>query len=315
MYWLQNKLKLEFTSGKKELGNFCEQYGVAPLRAPSNPKSKKAFSKGRKNYKKYKSYKDHKNDNSDFYQSKKKGKKAYKPYKKHHKKPTNQKEVKCYKCGKNGHYANKCKVEEKINQLRNLDISKELQDFLITSLQNILLNSEIEETQSSYDDSSEVDINQLDHSSSSQVDSEEECIGLDFCNCNICKTINVLTNTQANTLITILDKMEDSESKNAFMRQIKDIVMEDASTPIKQNKIEFKEIMGMFKPPAKAITTQDLQAEIKTLKQEINTLKNREEEFEVRLLELEGRMIIQQQNLETHKKILQNWRKWRKLYP
>lgn len=66
------------------------------------------------------------------------------------------KDVKYYKCGRFGHYANKCKMQEKINQLGNLDISKELKESSIYTLKNILLNSEEEEEDgsSSYEESS-----------------------------------------------------------------------------------------------------------------------------------------------------------------
>lgn len=57
---------------------------------------------------------------------------------------------------------------------------------------------------------------------------------------NYNKRIGDLTNNQANTVIGILDKMEDLESKQAFMRQIhkNDI-----------HKIEFKDVMDLFKNP------------------------------------------------------------------
>lgn len=46
-----------------------------------------------------------------------------------------------------------------------------------------------------------------------------------FCNCYSCnKIINILTNHQDNTLIGILDKIEECESNNAFMRQIKNFI-------------------------------------------------------------------------------------------
>ena len=80
-----------------------------------------------------------------------------------------------------------------------------------------MLNSEEEDISSSYEESSYKEIRQIKNSEESNSDSDE-CLGIDFCNCNSCnKIINILTNYQANTLIGILDKMEESESKNAFM--------------------------------------------------------------------------------------------------
>jgi hypothetical protein len=53
-YKLQNKIKNEKANNKREMGSFCEQYGATPIRAPSNPKSKKkSLSKNKKNLSKY----------------------------------------------------------------------------------------------------------------------------------------------------------------------------------------------------------------------------------------------------------------------
>lgn len=60
-------------------------------------------------------------------------------------------DVKYYKCGRFGHYEDKCKMQEKINQLENLDISEELKESLIT-IKNILLNFEEEDSSSSYEE-------------------------------------------------------------------------------------------------------------------------------------------------------------------
>jgi hypothetical protein len=277
------------------MGSFCEQYGATPLRAPSKSKNKKPASKGRNNFRYHK--KQFYKDKPEFYKKPYKKNYGKKPYRKYNNKSKpKDKDVKCYKYGRFGHYANKCKVQEKINQLSNLDISEELKESLITTLNNILLNSE-EEGSSTSEESSYEEIHQIDNSEKTDDDSDE-CLGLDFCNCDNCnKIINVLTNNQANTLIGILDKMENSESKNAFMRQIKNIIDENDISKKNIHKVEFKNVMDLFKKPVeKTVSIKDLQEEISNLKNEIRILKTRDDEIEIKLLELQGNMIIQNQS-------------------
>jgi hypothetical protein len=121
-YKLQNKIKNEKANNRKEMGSFCEQYGATPIRAPSNPKSKKkSFSNNKKKFSKHYK-KDNYQENKKFYKNPKR-KNSKKPYQKSSNK---NKDIKCYKCGRFGHYANDCRVKEKIQQISNLDISEEL---------------------------------------------------------------------------------------------------------------------------------------------------------------------------------------------
>ncbi|XP_050898032.1 uncharacterized protein LOC127104936 [Lathyrus oleraceus] len=239
------KSKNENMSNRREMGSFCKQYGATPLRAPGNPKNKRVVIKSKKNFRYHKKqpYK----DNSEFHKAPYKKNYGKKPYRKpYDKTKPKDKDVKCYKYGCFGHYANKCKMQGKINQLGNLDISEELKESLISIFKNILLNSEEEDNSSSYEESSYEEIRQINNSEESNSDSDEY-LGIDFCNCNSCnKSINILTNHQANTLIGILDKMEESESKNAFMRQIKKIIDKNDICKKHVNKVEFKDVMNLF---------------------------------------------------------------------
>lgn len=168
---------------------FYKLYGVTPLRAHSNPKNKKVAIKSKKNFccHKKQPYK----DNFEFYKALHKKNYGKKPYKKksYAKSKIGDKDVKCYKCGHFDHYANKCRMQEKTNQLGNLDISEELKESLISTLKNILLNFEEEDNSSSYEE-----IRQTNSYEESYSD-YDECLGIEFCNCNSCnKRINVLTN-------------------------------------------------------------------------------------------------------------------------
>ncbi|HEX9739224.1 MAG TPA: zinc finger CCHC domain-containing protein [Ignavibacteriaceae bacterium] len=133
---LNAKPKKDKITGRRELGDFCEQYGYEPLKAPSKHK-KHHHSKRRYSTKKYSSKYDKKENYKDY----KKRKSYKKPYKKHNKTSNNKKGkqqaskdiIICYKCGKTGHMAKDCYVKKGI---RELDISDELRH----QLNKLLLN-------------------------------------------------------------------------------------------------------------------------------------------------------------------------------
>jgi hypothetical protein len=94
---------------KYEMGNFCEQYGILSI-APSQRKyikhKKEKYNKQGRIWKKKKNFQ----PNEYYNKNKRFSKKSNKNYKKFDKKKT-----KCFKCGKYGHFANDCKVKQKIN--------------------------------------------------------------------------------------------------------------------------------------------------------------------------------------------------------
>ncbi|PIA28366.1 hypothetical protein AQUCO_07100032v1 [Aquilegia coerulea] len=105
---LKNQLKTQNLTGKKELGQFCEQFGYdMPKRKNKNDSSQKRISKKyfrRKPYKK-----------PDQILAKHKSNSYPKGYSR------NLKNITCHKCGKKGHYANKCysktDIRKQINEL------------------------------------------------------------------------------------------------------------------------------------------------------------------------------------------------------
>ena len=242
---------------KKELGTFCHQYGMEPIRAPS-AKKKKIIKKQNKAEKK--TYK--KPYNRTPQDSKPSRKPKYKKLKK--------KDNVCWKCGRPGHYANSCKVTKKINQIEDEELKKKLL--------NILINSESEEVDNtSEEEESELEVEQIESDNSIEYSKESEeyyCLGPGLCNCENCindKNINMLNKDQTNTVISIIDKLEDSPL-DEFLSQLNNLIIK--SEEVKQiEPINMKDIYKRFKVPNQNITIKDLQEEIKNLKQEIQILK------------------------------------------
>jgi len=81
----------------------------------------------------------------------------------------------------------------------------------------------------------------------------------------------MLNKDQTNTVISIIDKLEDSPL-DEFLSQLNNLIIK--SEEVKQiEPINMKDIYKRFKVPNQNITIKDLQEEIKNLKQEIQILK------------------------------------------
>ncbi|XLU78393.1 hypothetical protein S245_001814, partial [Arachis hypogaea] len=155
--------------------------------------------------------------------------KAYKNPKRKLKSSNKKQQVTCWKYKKQGHYANKCTTEQKINKIENKEIKH--------ALTAILINSESEE-ESIYEDCSETEdyfIQQLDLMSeeesseeNSEKDEKNNCLGIGLCNCRNCeKIVNVLTKEQTSTLVKIIDKLEDTPLRDEFIRQLAELVKKE----------------------------------------------------------------------------------------
>lgn len=149
---LKNQLKKQKLFGKKELGEFCHQFGTSsfPIPSPSN-NTKKPFPKVKRKFRYTKRY------------NREKGKpiKGKKPIKS---KDIGTKPVVCWECGKLGHTRSQCKVRKKINEL---NISKEEKESLYA-----LLNDS---------DDSKLEVLEVDNTESSESTSTSD---LDNCDCN-----------------------------------------------------------------------------------------------------------------------------------
>ncbi|MFS7950979.1 putative transcription factor interactor and regulator CCHC(Zn) family [Helianthus anomalus] len=244
--------------GHKELGSFCQQYGLEPFKNPSKSKKKIPKQFIRKNYKrkpyiknKQKYYK----DKIDF-QKKKQGK---------------QDIVICYKCGRQGHYSKDCYTKKNINEL---NISDELKE----QINKILIYDNSSEN--SISDYSDNDLNNSEdsNSESSSEDNMCECIGP--CICEIDGTINSLTENNKD-LFELLEKIDDKEVKQIYLKQLK----EKYKLPIeKEEKVyNFNETCQRFQTKQikeNHVTITDLQIELKSIKEEIREIKSKIKELE-----------------------------------
>jgi hypothetical protein len=180
---IQNKIKSEVTQSKKELGSFCEQFGIEPIRAPSK-KAKKNYKKSSNNYKTYKKRRNYSKNHEETTREK-----PNKKYKRKNKtsQNTNNSDIKCFKCGR---------VKKRINEISNLDISDTLKENLINILKDIMLN-EVSSNNSEESSYEEDDINQVSTNSESDDSDEEDkdyCLEAELCTCDKCiRGINMIT--------------------------------------------------------------------------------------------------------------------------
>lgn len=119
-------------------------------------------------------------------------------------------------------------------------------------------------------------INNLnDTSSSSQTDSDNNDCTTDIGFCY--PSINVITSTDKKFLLDLIDKIPNDTTKTEYLLMLKDIILQKASVH-EIKPFSFDEISNRFKKET-PVTTQDLQVEIKQIKQDIKELQ-----FQVQLL-------------------------------
>ena len=105
-----------------------------------------------------------------------------------------KKNIKCYKCGRPGHYSNRCKMKQNINNL-------EIEDDLKSKLLKLLINSISSESKSEPEVSSSDELNELEEFSSSSEEDENKDSCLCSTSTNPLKAIEKVNHLNINVLI------------------------------------------------------------------------------------------------------------------
>ncbi|KAL2506072.1 putative reverse transcriptase domain [Abeliophyllum distichum] len=276
---LKAKLKTDRMEGRKELGSFCEQYGYERIHPP--PSRSHKFSQKSK-YQKKKKYFD-KSFIPDYYKKQKTPSKFYRHNKNKRKREDKDKssknppvrdpsETTCWKCKKKGHYANKCPLRRKIN---NLQIDDEIKSQLLNLIKT--------------DSSSAEDIIynlQDDSDYSESTSSSESSNSIKICNCKdncTCETnsINVLT-SEKELIQDIISQIQDPDLKQKF-QHILDPVQETKPPPRTYN---VNDVFDRFKKSNKNSSSQDLRHEVNQMKKQISDLDKKlsQLKFEVSII-------------------------------
>ncbi|KAA0050625.1 Enzymatic polyprotein [Cucumis melo var. makuwa] len=234
---------------RKEVRSFCKQYGI-----DNTPSRKKSHSK--------KVFRRSKTSESHGYSNRKR---------KYHGKGKNKRKLfkentTCFKCNKKGHYANRCPVVKKINQMEIDEDEKQ-------SLLKVVKAEELSSEEKEFSSEKEEDLLNvlLEESSEEPSSSKNETDIEEVISCSGC--IDVLTSTQK-CLLDIIEEVDDEAiRKNILLR-----LREDLETPDQKFKdpmnFSFQNVMNLLsKEHAAPVKVTDLQHEIKVLKMEVNENK------------------------------------------
>ena len=275
---LQAKYTSEKKQSRKEIGCFCEAFGIEAIRAPSTKKKiKKQFSI----FSKDKS----KNSYPSYYR-KKRGKKNLGNFQKSNK----AFKIFCYSCGKHGHKANACTTKKNIQELyiNNSELGDKISKILLQTAEPTSSSSEKED-------------DEILQTNDQTSDSESLISSGPF------KCINVLTDKEKTVefLFDLVDKIQDKEIKRETLLKLKIMVLGETSTskykesiPIPQiepfniskllENYSSKEITLKLIPIRnQTLSIKDLQLEINKIKEDIISIKNSLKILEIKDFELE----------------------------
>ena len=257
---LQSKYGNERAQSRKEMGTFCEAFGITRIIAPST-----AHKKAQKKQKP--------KPRPPIRQARPFVKRETKPTPKKKKTTKPKKPIVCYKCGKTGHKAFQCKTEQKINELFLGD--PELKQKLLALLIKEPSGSESEEDYYA--------------ASNSEDDSEYESSPI--------KTLNVITSkSQKEFLIELIRQIPDVDLKKDYLQRLKDLILEEEKAPKFEfgSSSSFNQIFENYPipNPFQPVTTKQLQTEINDLKGQVRLLKTEVLSLKTKDLEIEAKIAM-----------------------
>lgn len=268
---IQTKYGNEKAIKRKELGSFCEAFGLEKIQAPSTRKRQEKFKRSKfVNKPKSKIPK----SSEKYY---KKGKRVKS------KKHVDDTTIICYKCGKPGHKANKCNFKKKINEIFSDN----------PDLQNKLLNL-FQLSQNSSSESEDNEINQLCYDSDNSTSSDNSSV--QFCTQNICVLSN--SDKEKELILDIVDKINDPLIKEQYLKRLRDIVLKK---PILSNNRTEEENLNQIlkmasKSPITPITTKELQTEINHIKSQIKQIQDSILDLHTKDLSIEAKLSLLENN-------------------
>ncbi|GAV91030.1 LOW QUALITY PROTEIN: zf-CCHC domain-containing protein, partial [Cephalotus follicularis] len=260
---MSKQIKKDSKTYKKELGDFCTQFGYETFKPPPSKNLKKP-KLDRKNY-----YKEQ-FEKPEYYRKPNKRKTHFKTNKS---KRSNNDFPKTnpaifYNCGKTGHIAKYCYIRK---QIKKLDLTEDHKNQIF----KIIDNQNPEKGESDYFSTSSTKIQAIKNSSS---ESEFKITSNQKIKNNKIRTIcmiNTDKQNETNLLIKLTDKIDNPELKLEYLLKLKDLITNEPSTSISQPYTLQKIFQTFEDSSTQNITLQDLQKEIKDTKQELQKFKEK----------------------------------------
>ncbi|KAH1247005.1 putative Polyprotein CP [Glycine max] len=255
---IQRQLAKEKAQTKRDLGSFCEQFGL-----PACPKQKKKQSSKKEIH-------ENKPVNTKRFPRRRYSHKPSTSRGMENPKQKTKSKITCYNCGKQGHISKYCRLKKK---LRNLNLEPAIEE----QINNLLIETSEEETETSSSVLSDENLNliQQDDQLSSTDDDDGQ--------------INNLTREQ-DLLFEAINSIPEPQEKKVFLEKLKKTleVKPRQKDFITNNKFDVSNILKRLENSStKPTTIQDLQTEINNLKREVKELRQQQEIHQIILSQLE----------------------------